>query len=118
MNSRRFPLGGPALELSLSHPPEEQTSACLLCVSVSLWFNLLAETLSKKVYHRDAYKTAEAQRRQAEVCSSGAFLAPREESRTLNNAVSGVFGSLVTRPTSRGAMKATLGGHVKRDTSD
>ncbi len=42
-----------------------------------------------------------------------AFIAPREESRTLNDAVSRVSGSLVTRLTSRGAMKATFAGNVK-----
>ena len=42
-----------------------------------------------------------------------AFIAPREESRTRNDTVSRVSGSLVTRLTSRGAMKATFGGHVK-----
>ena len=41
-----------------------------------------------------------------------AFIAPREESRTRNDAVSRVFGSLVTRLTSRGAMKATFVGNV------
>ena len=42
-----------------------------------------------------------------------AFIAPREESRTRNEAVSRVSASLVTRLTPRGAMKATFGGHVK-----
>ncbi len=41
-----------------------------------------------------------------------AFLVPREESRTRNDAVSRVSGSLVSRLTSRGARKATFGGHV------
>ena len=41
-----------------------------------------------------------------------AFIAPREGGRTLNDAVSRVSGSLVTRLTSRGAMKATFVGHV------
>ena len=42
--------------------PEEQTSACLLCASATLWLNPLPGTSSKKVYHRDA----EAQRRRTE----------------------------------------------------
>ena len=42
-----------------------------------------------------------------------AYIAPREASRTRNDAVSRGSGSLVTRLTSRGAMKATFGGHVK-----
>ena len=41
--------------------PEEHASACLLCVSVSLWFNPLSGTSAKKVYHRDTEK--ETQRR-------------------------------------------------------
>ncbi len=41
---------------------EEQTSACLLCASVSLWFNALSEASSKRVYHSDT----EAQRRRTE----------------------------------------------------
>ena len=41
-----------------------------------------------------------------------AFIAPPEESRTRNDTVFRVSGSLVTRLTSRGAMKATFGGHV------
>ncbi len=41
-----------------------------------------------------------------------AFIAPRDETRTRNDAVSRVFGSLVTRLTSRGAIKATFVGHV------
>ena len=41
-----------------------------------------------------------------------AFIAPREESRTLNDAVSRVSWSLVTRLTPRGALKATFVGHV------
>ena len=42
----------------------------------------------------------------------GAFIAPREESRTLNDAVSRVSGTLGTRLTSRAAMKAPFGGNV------
>ena len=42
-----------------------------------------------------------------------AFIAPREESRTQNDTVSRVPGSLVTRLTSRGAMEATFVGNVK-----
>ena len=56
---------------------------------------------------------AASSRRTPKGSSSGAFIAPREESRTWNDAVSRVFGSLVTRLTSRGAMKATFGGHLK-----
>ncbi len=41
---------------------EEQTSTCPLCGSVVLWFNSLAGTSLKKVYHRDT----EAQRRRTE----------------------------------------------------
>ena len=47
-----------------------------------------------------------------------AFIAPREESRTRNDAVSLVSESLVTRLTSRGTMKATLGGHVRTTLSN
>ena len=42
-----------------------------------------------------------------------AFIAPREESRALYDAVSRVSVSLVARLTSRGAMKATFVGHIK-----
>ena len=42
----------------------------------------------------------------------GAFIAPHEESRTLNDAVSRVSGTLGTRLTSRAAMKAPFGGNV------
>ena len=43
-------------------PHEEQTSACLLCASESLWFNPPAGTTAKTVYHRDS----EAQRWRSE----------------------------------------------------
>jgi hypothetical protein len=46
------------------------------------------------------------------------FIAPREVSRTANGVFSGVFRSLVslvTRLSSRGAMKATFGGRINKD---
>ena len=41
-----------------------------------------------------------------------AFIAPREVSRMTNDAFSWLFGSLATRLSSRGAVKATFGGHT------
>ena len=50
------------------HPP--LLSFRLLCASAFLWLNPLPGTSLKTVYHSDA----EAQRRQAEVCFSGAII--------------------------------------------